>query len=101
MIFLVWIAAFVAENPADNPNGNKTLLAGGVSVLFINGKPAGINDRRKLTNSSSWLVIFAIVLFNKVPLFSNDLLTFIISFISLFYFWACYILFIKPIYLLI
>ena len=31
-----------------------------------------------------WLVIFLVVHFNKIPLFSKDLITFIISFTSLF-----------------
>ena len=37
-----WIAASVADAAAVNPNGNKTLLANGVSTSFINGKPAVI-----------------------------------------------------------
>ena len=36
--------ASAADIPADNLNGIKTLLAKGISTLFINGKPATIND---------------------------------------------------------
>ena len=55
-----------------------------MSAFFINGKPAVINDLRKLRNPPSRLVIFVVVPFNKIPLFSTKLITFIISFISLF-----------------
>ena len=34
-------------------NGNKTLLANGVSSLFINGKAAVINGLKKIKNSPS------------------------------------------------
>ena len=37
----------------DNPYGNKTLLARGVSTLFINGKPAVFNGLRKFKNLPS------------------------------------------------
>ena len=79
-----WIAASDADIAADNPNDNKIFLANGVSTLFINGKPAVINGLRKLRIPPSWLAIFLIVPFNKIPLFSKDLITFIISLISLF-----------------
>ena len=65
-----WKSASVADIAADNPNGNKTFLPNGVSTLLINGEPAVINDLRKLENPPSWLVIFLVVSFNKVPLFS-------------------------------
>ena len=55
-----------------------------MSAFFINGKPAVINDLRKLRNPLSRLVIFVVVPFNKIPLFSTKLITFIISFIPLF-----------------
>ena len=42
-----------ADIPANNPNGNKTFLAGGVSTLFINVKPAIINVLRNLRNPPS------------------------------------------------
>ena len=80
---MFWIAASNADIPADNPIGIKTRLANGVSAFFIYGKPAVINGLRKLRNTTSSLVIFAVVPFNKIPLFSKDLITFI-SFISLF-----------------
>ena len=60
-----WKAASVADIAADNPNGNKRLLARGVSKLFIYGKPAAINGLRKLRNPSSWLVRFLVVPFSK------------------------------------
>ena len=63
---------------------NKTFLANGVSTLFINGKPAVINGLRKFKNPPSWLVIFLVVPCNKITLFSKDLITLIIFFISLF-----------------
>ena len=78
-----WKAASVADIAADNPNGNKRPLARDVSKLFIYGKPAVINGLIKLRNLPSWLVIFPVFPFNKIPLFSKDLITFI-SFISLF-----------------
>ena len=62
--------------PAVNTNGNKT--------IFINGKPAVIIGLRLLRNSPSWSVIYLLVSFYKFSLFSAGLVTFIISFISLF-----------------
>ena len=59
-------------------------LARVVSTVFINDKPAVINGLRKFKNLPSWIVIFLVVPFNKIPLFSKDLITFTISFISLF-----------------
>ena len=38
------ISAYVADIPAYNPNCFKTLLARGVSSLFINCKPVVIHD---------------------------------------------------------
>ena len=70
----------MTDTAAANPNGIKILLANGVSTVFINGKPAVINDLRKLRNPPSRLVIFPVAPFNKIPLFSKDLITFIISF---------------------
>ena len=79
-----WITAYVADVAAVNPNGTKTLLLNGVSAFFIKGKWVVINGLRKLQKHPSWLLIFLVVLFNKIPIFSNDLITFIISLISLF-----------------
>ena len=39
----LWIAASAAYIPDDKPNGIKTLLVNGVSILLINYKPT-IND---------------------------------------------------------
>ena len=69
--------------PAVNPSGNKTILVNSASALFINGKPADINGLRKLGNPHFWLVILLVVPFNKIPLISKDIITFIIPFISL------------------
>ena len=69
-----WTAASVSDADAINLNGINTLLANGKSTFFINEKATDINDLRKLRNPS----------FNKIPLFTEDLITFAISFISLF-----------------
>ena len=55
-----------------------------VSTLFINGKASAINSLRKSKNPLSWLELFVLVSFNKIAVFSKDLITFTISFISLF-----------------
>ena len=60
------------------------MWATNVSTLFINAKPAVINGLRNLGNASSWLVIFLVVPFNKIYLFSKDLIAFMMSFTSLF-----------------
>ena len=36
---LFWIAASVADTDAVNPNGIKTILANGLSILLIKGEP--------------------------------------------------------------
>ena len=54
------------------------LLANGVSTFFINGKPTDINGLRKLKNLLPWLVMFLAVSSKNMPLFSKDLITFII-----------------------
>ena len=66
-----------------NANGYKPLLVWGVSKLFINVKPNVINDLTKFKNPPSWPVIFLEVPFNRIPLFSKNLIIFI-SLISLF-----------------
>ena len=73
-----------ADIPAYNPNSNKILSATGVSILSINGKLAVINGPKEFKNLPSWLVTFLAAPFNKIPLFSKDLITFIISFTSSF-----------------
>ena len=55
-----------------------------MSTFFINSKPTVINALRKLRNPPSSLVIFLVVPFNKIPLFSKDLVTLIKSFASSF-----------------
>ena len=56
-----------------------------MSTLFFNCKAAVVNGLRKLRNSHSSLIDFVAASFDKIPLFSKDLFTFIISCISLFF----------------
>ena len=72
------MAASVAEAGAVNSKGTKMLLANGVNTFFINGKPTDINGLRKLRNPLPWLVMFLVVSFKNMLLFSKDLITFII-----------------------
>ena len=65
------ITASVVESAVVNPEGTQTLLANGMNTFFNNGKPTGINGLRKLRNLPSWLVIFLVVPFKKVSLFSK------------------------------
>ena len=67
----LWTAAFVDNVAAVNPRGSKILLAN-VGRFSINGKPAVINDLWKLTNRPFWLLIFLVVSFGKIPLFSES-----------------------------
>ena len=55
-----------------------------MSALFINSKLDVLNGLGKLRNSPYLLVIFVVVPFIKIPLFSKGLIIFIIFFISLF-----------------
>ena len=52
-----------------------------MSTYFINGRP---NVTKKIEKSSSWLAIFLTVLYDQTALFLKELITFIISVISLF-----------------
>ena len=61
----------------------KNLLDKGFTLLIINGKLAVITALRKLRKPPFRLSISLVVYVNKIPLFSKDLITFIISFISL------------------
>ena len=56
-----------------------------MSTFFINGKPTDFDGLRKLRNPPSSIIILLIVPIKKIPLFSEDLITFIIYFISLFF----------------
>ena len=49
-----------------------------MGTCFINGKPVDINGLTKLTSN------FLVVPFNKIPLFSKYVITFTMSFVSLF-----------------
>ena len=53
------------------------LLENSVSAFFINGKATLVYGVINLNSPSFWLLIFLVVPFNKVPLFSKDLITFI------------------------
>ena len=68
-------AASLAEGAAVNPNDIRTLLVNGVDTFFINDKLNLIKWARKL---------------NKRPLFSQDLVTLIIFFNSLFIIFSKY-----------
>ena len=48
MKILFWIAASVADAAAVNPNGIKSLVANGLRIFFIKGKPAFGNGHRIL-----------------------------------------------------
>ena len=78
------ITASVGDVASVNPNSTKMLLANGVSTFFINDKPTEINGVKNFRNPPSWLVIFLVLPFYNIPPFPKDLITFIISFISLF-----------------
>ena len=68
-------AVSLAEGAAVNPNDIRTLLVNGVDTFFINDKLNLIKWARKL---------------NKRPLFSQDLVTLIIFFNSLFIIFSKY-----------
>ena len=55
-----------------------------MSRLFINYKPTIIHGIRKFGNRPYWLAVFLVVPFNEILLFSKDLITFIIFFLSSF-----------------
>ena len=76
-----WIATFIADGATVAPNCRKKSLAKGVSTFFINGKPNLNNVPR---SPPFWYITYSVVPFNKIPLFSKDLITFIISIVSLF-----------------
>ena len=73
------IAASAVYIAAGNPNAIKALLTKIVSTHFMNSKPTVINDLRKIKRPPFQQLIFWIVTFNKIPLFSQDLITIIIS----------------------
>ena len=55
-----------------------------MSTFFIDGETTFIKGPRKLSNPSSWLIIVPVAAFHKILLFSKNLITFMISFISVF-----------------
>ena len=61
------------------------LFANSVRILFIKGDPVHSNGPRKFRKNSSSPTTFLIVCFSKIHLFFKDLITVIISFISLFF----------------
>ena len=70
-------AASVADAAAVNPNGTKIFLATCVSAFSIKCKIAFVNGARELSNPFSWLIFFLVVPFNKISLFSKDLIPYI------------------------
>ena len=74
-----WIARSVFD-VALNPTGITNILANGMSTFFINSKPADINGLTKLRNPPSWLIIFEVVAFNKIPQFLKEQITFVFFF---------------------
>ena len=62
-----WIATSVADIPVLNSNENKTFQAIDVGALFVNGKATVVNGLRKLGNYPSWLVLFLVDSFDKLP----------------------------------
>ena len=79
-----WIAASVTDAVALNPKGTETNLVKSVSTGFIKSKPVFTKEPRKLSNLPFWRVIFLVVPFNKITIFSEEIITFIIYFVSLF-----------------
>ena len=77
-------AASVAATAAVNPEVMKRCLAKGANTFFIKVKPVFTKGPRKLSNPPFWQVNFLVVPFNKIPLFSKELITFIIFFVPLF-----------------
>ena len=82
--FFFWIAASAADIPDDKLNAIKTLSAHGVSTLFVYYNPSISDGIGKFKNLLYWLAIFRVVSFNEIPLFSKELLTFKIYFMSWF-----------------
>ena len=82
----IWflIAASVADVAAINCNGMKILLVNVVSTFFVNGNPDLTNGPRNFRNSPFWLIIFFCSFFKNIPLFSKELMKFILSVISFF-----------------
>ena len=78
------MAASISETAAVNHKGTKMLLSDEVTTFLINGKPTCINGLRKSRNPPSWIIIFLVVSFNKILLFSKHAITFMTSFTSLF-----------------
>ena len=81
--FFFWIAESVTDAAIVNPNRIKILSTNVACTFFINGNLPDTIGLRQLRNPTFWLLISLVVTFNKIPLFSKDLITFITSFISL------------------
>ena len=77
-----WTATSLADADAVCPNGAETLLAIGISTLFINGKATLANGGRKLSHLPFEVLIFSVVPFNKITVSFKYLIT--SSFASLF-----------------
>ena len=57
-------------------------IANGTSTFFVNGKAILANEARKLSNPPTWLLVFLVVPFNKIPLFPKDPKSFILLFVK-------------------
>ena len=77
------MAVSVSETAAVNHKVTKILLSDEVTTFLINGKPTYINGLRKLRNPPSWIIIFLVVPFNKILLFSKH------AIYDIFYFIVC------------
>ena len=74
---IFWIPASVADTAIVNSNGNRTLLANGLSTFFIRGKPVFSNGPRSLLKNPPNCFILDSWVFNNFILadeqFAKDL----------------------------
>ena len=73
------MASSVPDTATVTPNGTKALLPNNVSTFFINKTPTLINGARILSNPPSWLITFPVFPFDKIILFSKDLIISVVS----------------------
>ena len=72
-----WIAAYIADVTAVNPNYIKAFLSNSAITFFIKVIPTLINGPKTLSKLFPfWFMIFLVVSFNKTYLFSEDLINF-------------------------
>ena len=63
-IIFLWIAAYVADDAAVNPNGIKTLLVSGLSTFLIKGGPVFSNSLKCLLKNPPYCLILWILVFD-------------------------------------